>query len=387
MPPKHVARLLLWALLGTETTAARAAYDPDDAVNGYVEQSVRYDDNLQRLPANTQSPLAGGATTLETRLGGSLKQNLSRQRIELDGNVVQASYTSRHNLDYLGWMGAAAWYWQLGPSWSGQLAYTDQRSMSAFEDTPGGEKDLVRQRNGQVSASYVLNQYWTVLGSAGTGLQRHDSRGYLDLQQRTASSGVQLQTGRGSQLALMIDYLDVDYLRDYGSQPAGQRGYQQWFGHVDASWPITAKTTLTANWGMANWRYATDGDWRRSPLGGVGAIWQASEKSRLSLTYQRQFEMPGQHLERNVVDDVKFAFVWQASDTATLTTSWQRDRRTASTPLDYADTTDVWRLALDYTWRNAWLLSALMQFQRRDSALPDADFSSTQAGLNVRLRF
>ncbi|KAF0815382.1 hypothetical protein IGB42_00463 [Andreprevotia sp. IGB-42] len=375
------------ALIGAAGKAA-AAYDDDDVFTAHAEVNTLYDSNLFRVSDGAASAVGKKSdTVVEARAGGSIDKTVSRQRFVLEGDVFRPTYLSHRQLDYQGWQGSATWHWQVGSPLSGKLAYEDQHTLSAFEDVLLGQKDLVRQRTTSAEADYALDSHWSVLAAVSSGDQKHDSRGYLDLHQQTAAAGVRLRTGRGSEVKVMADYLDVDYDRDYAIAPLAERGYRQRGLHGNVSWPISGKTTLTANLGIASWRYYGDGDWRQTGTGGFGAIWQASEKTRVSIDYQRDFEAPGQNIGRNVDDNFRLAVQWQATGHTVVDASWRRTLRHVQQVFDYDETTDYLRLGLEYEWHKSWFVSVYGQYQTRDSELPANDYTSAQLGLNLGYRY
>ncbi|BCL74664.1 hypothetical protein JHS3_04000 [Jeongeupia sp. HS-3] len=369
---------------------ARAAVDDSDFIVAYADVSTVFDSNVFRLADAVPASQYGGSksdTIIDPRIGFRMNWPLSRQQLVLEAEVSRPSYLQHQQLDYVGWQALAAWDWQLGSDLSGRLSYGDDRSLSEFEDVMLGVKDLVRQQRGDLSAAYALTSNWALLASLGLSEQQHDRRDYLDLRQENASGGVRYRSDLGSELSVSLDYLRVDYLQDLWLLPADERGYRQWMAKLGGVWPLSAKTTLRANYGVTSWKYRFDSEWQRSPTGGLGLAWQASEKTRLYADFQRSFEAPGQNIGRNLLENYRVGANWQATSRTGLELSWRREDKQVRQVLAYSDQSDFWRLGLSYRPDAALQVSLYAQYQARHSQLPGNDYQASQLGIDLKLQY
>ncbi|AOY01883.1 hypothetical protein BJP62_16375 [Jeongeupia sp. USM3] len=378
------------SLAGLLAPATQAAVDETDPLIVHADVSTVYDSNVFRLADGVPAAQYGGSKAdviVDPSVGIRANWPVSRQVLLLDAQLSRPTYTRHRQLDYTGWQGLLAWDWQWGSAWSGRLGYSDERTLSEFEDVQLGIKDLVRKQGGELSTAYALTSDWALQGSLTSSRQQHDRRRYLDLRQDGAGGGVRYRSGLGGEVSARLDYMQVEYSEALLTMPADERGYRQWQARLGGVWPLGAKTRLQAGYGWTNWKYRIEDDWQRSPTGDIALSWQASEKTRLYADYRRAFEAPGQNIGRNLIEGYGVGGAWQATALVGVELSWRREDKQLRQVLAYSQQTDYWRLGLKYRPDPAWQLSVYGQHQARDSALSQNDYRAVQAGVDLKVMF
>ncbi len=115
----------------------RAEFADGDVVKFNAGAGVAYDDNVFRLPSNiTPSPASGstarGDTIFTLNAGATVNKDISRQNIELAGNIIQRLYTEHDTFDATLFNFGATWNWRVGNQWGGEIGYTQNQYPNAF---------------------------------------------------------------------------------------------------------------------------------------------------------------------------------------------------------------------------------------------------------------
>ncbi len=145
----------LWAL-GSDTVF----------LSGYG--GITYDSNLFRLSNEAQpigpngSPVSRDAFIYNLGAGISADVPYSRQRFQANLIVNDYKYTpsSVSYLDYVGGSGRAAWLWQVGDDWSGDVAYGLSRALQTYSYNFSTARNIIDTQYLTFAPRYRIAPNW-----------------------------------------------------------------------------------------------------------------------------------------------------------------------------------------------------------------------------------
>ena len=146
--------------------AGAVAFGPARAISGtaldlYGRVGWARDDNLLRIDDNApafDNQRSDSWTTLE--FGAVYDKTIRRQRVLAVAKVSKVSFDHFRQLDYDGRDLQAAWHWQLGNRFSGQLGATYAQTLAPYTDFPSRERNLREQRRGFFQGGWKLHPRW-----------------------------------------------------------------------------------------------------------------------------------------------------------------------------------------------------------------------------------
>jgi len=178
MPRSCLARLLLGTclILPTASVWAQSLKEPRPWYLG-ASASLTQVSNVYRvnqLPSQGQEVSNDDRVTGATVYGG-IHARLGRQRLRLDGSLINNSYQRNPGLRYQGYNAKGGVDWQLGNDLSGTLELTGQRGLAPFN--PGTlpstfSKNMETNRGASLGARYGLFGPWSI--DVGLSSSRRD---------------------------------------------------------------------------------------------------------------------------------------------------------------------------------------------------------------------
>jgi exopolysaccharide biosynthesis operon protein EpsL len=229
-----------------------------DRVEVFAAENVTYDDNVFRLSPGVDTRSAIGSDTRSdtistTSVGASLDLPYSLQRFQASYTWFANRYNHFDTLNFNGHSARAAWLWAVTPELTGDLGYTDTRTLANFANLIGTRnRDILRTKQGFADAVWFPVSTWRVSAGAATVDQRHDdpAQRFNDIETATGVAGIAYVTPRN-------DRLGVEARTERGRSPHDDlRGteldnayHQHSFGVV-AHWIPTGHSTLD---GRVDW--------------------------------------------------------------------------------------------------------------------------------------
>ena len=248
-----------------------------DKFEPYVFTKVLYDSNLFRRSSNEESD-----TIWHLGAGFESDLKLSRQHLVLDLELDRSLYNANDQLDNTRIDGRAAWEWQVGNLWSGNLGYDYDKRLTSFTERLITDKDMRTTQTGFFDAGYQIHPDWRLVVGADaidvsyqerTQLDRRTNSGLLEVQYQntlntrvgvrgkystnelddteiggtsisndydvTALSGVFYWEGSAkSALELLLGYTDISY------DQLSERDFDGVSGRFIYNWKVTGKTKL-----------------------------------------------------------------------------------------------------------------------------------------------
>ena len=400
--PRFSAALIAVGLLAA-AGQARAFFD--DRIDIIVEEKLLYDSNVFRLPDGRPPPLLAGGRrgdlSATTSVGLTFDVPYSRQRFQ--GTVLynDTRYLDMSALDWQGHDARALWLWQVGRDWSGQLGYSNVKTLGSFADDFIKIPNKVRTEEILLNGGYLVTPYW----KAGAGVTRRDqtnsqtSRQVNDLEMLTTELTLTHISRAKNQVGVSVRYEDGDYPHPDFSVGGGaiDNAYRQKSVGIFTDWTLTGRSRITARLDYVDRSYEQVS--QRDFDGFTGRIahdWKPTGRLVVITTVQRDI---------SAVEEVNTSFVrvTGASIRPTLTLTGRTtlsgvleyalrdylgDARVATTALPQRED-KVFTAAAALTWNVDRVLTMVfaLQHERRTSNLPLTDYDVNLVTLSGRFRF
>ena len=379
--------LALLLMLG----GGHALAQSEDTLKLKIESSLRYDNNLFRLPADANLiALLGTASAAEKIDINSLSLNfsttLSLQKFELSASLTNYRYQNFSYLSFVAHNYNAAWRWSLTPRLYGNLGSQRQETLNSFADYQGYNLQNVRTNvNNRLDATYDMDGTWSV--SAGVSQSGQTNQQTLttegDYSARSVDLGLRYAAGSGSALSYTLRNSSGTYLnRALPSPGLYDDGYQQidselrlhWIlsgksaadlytnqisrshpnyaqrdysgrnAGVNLNWSLSGKSALVASWARELASYQTSSSsYSQTGRLSLGPVWQLSPKAVVRARYEvAQSDYLGSPFgavvtpRSDTTSAASLAFDWQPYQHLTISTSLENaTRRSNLAGLDY----------------------------------------------------
>ncbi|MDO8315231.1 MAG: hypothetical protein Q7T00_08310 [Rugosibacter sp.] len=192
--------------------------DEADVFNFNLNQSVMRDSNVFRLPDDVSLPpqISTGQradTITITSVGVVMDKLLGRQRLHADLNASRVRYAQFNFLDYDGSDIKGVWDWVLGNRWHGEVAFSQNKSLTGFSDFRSPVKSLNTYQRLSYGANYWLHPDWSV----GVSMFQAKSDNSSDLREtgkfeaNGAEAVAKFMPRNGNSLALRLRRTEGDY--------------------------------------------------------------------------------------------------------------------------------------------------------------------------------
>jgi exopolysaccharide biosynthesis operon protein EpsL len=291
-----------WALacIAFASAAAQAAFDPTDTVQIHASVGYVRDSNLFRLPDIDPrlfgiNPENKSDTALIKGVGLKFDKLVSRQRIIAEANFSENTYDKNTNLDFVGSDGRAAWLWQVGNYWSGDLSFRKRRQLGGFADLQQNIQDLVDTDSFSLSAGYRFHPRWRVVADLRDEETTHGAANRRTLNSEFKSAGLTLtyQTPADNTIGMEIRQADRAFPnRTTIGLLTFDNGHRETRVNAIVGWRMSGALRLDAQAGhidvkhdQLSQRDFSGATWR------AGATWDASGKVRVALNGSRDVRL------------------------------------------------------------------------------------------------
>lgn len=388
------AKLFLFAAVAMAffQSVSFAAYDNVDHLWIVPELGSWYDSNVFRIAdhADTQQQLGSDHRNdyvWQPKVSGHFDTDISRQNFFVDGSLFSRSYQKHSNLNYIGSDNLVGWNWAIGSDWSGVIKYGVVRDLSSFEDIATAQRDMRTANNVSGELIYKLTSHWQFLADGALDHENHSVSNELDLKNTSIGGGIQYLTDKGSAIVFRHDHSDINYEHDYFIWRADTRGYQQNADQIIVTWPVTNKLKTTVNVGNVRWHYDTDNSNHSSSFGGISSNWNVTEKTMLSVAYNRQLSVPSQSLDTSMSNAYSMTASWLASTKLQFDASHKLTKQDYTGTNSRTDDTKIYRLSCSWMPLLNWKTAAYWQTQTRDSELQSYRYSADTIGLSLQYKY
>ncbi|HEX8989573.1 MAG TPA: XrtB/PEP-CTERM-associated polysaccharide biosynthesis outer membrane protein EpsL [Rhodocyclaceae bacterium] len=399
--PREVrAAAALAALLG----ASHASAFFDDRLQVFVGESLTHESNLFRLSDGAPGVSDKGDTYHATTVGFNLDTPVSRQRFQVGADWSQVRYNRYSSLDHTEHNGRLNWLWQGGDQWSGNLGYTESKTLASFLNFTGSTApDPLRTQILSGSANYLLTPRWQLQAIGSEMHQRNELsvRQSQDIDLSSLQLGVNYLSPAGNSVGVDVRQDDGRYPNSLtlNGSPFSNNYVQRSVGAL-TNWAVTGKSHLSGRIDYLRREY--DQVSSRDYSGGTFRLsydWLATAKTSLNVVAQRDIS-PTEDLQTTfvLVKGVSVTPSYAFSDKLRFSASLSANQR------DYlgdpgiavgggnlfagrVDHLTTGMVSATYQPLRSLTLLLSAQHERRTSNISGLDYSANIINLNARLTF
>jgi len=393
----HALRILTaaCALHALPVVAAPADEVPEEGFVVNLGQSVRWEDNLFRLPDGESPPDGGSRSDRVSRSSAGLgfRHTYGLQRIAAGVEVAHRSYAEHDELDATTRSASGRWDWAAGKQWTGTATLLQRQAPRSFDDTDQRIRSINTLRRGGVDANYWWHPDWSLLaGAERTRSRFSDDRSAASEYDETAfEAGVGFRPKSGNRLSLVARRAHGDYPNRTPSATIDS-GYEQRDLRLRGEWALTGISKLSGYLGYTSREYehvnSLDFD---GPTGRVAFDWVPTGKLSFQFVARREIGSEYEVIDNYVVTrGLGVEGRWAATDKigvrARAEQLWRDRGNVGVTALD-DDRTRLYGLSVDYAPLRTLTISASAQRAQRSAAGRASDYSADLYGLDARLEF
>lgn len=291
--------LFALGLLGSSACQSAPGGSFKDYFQPYLVNTLSYDDNLFRLSGSLAPPSLGSGQQLhrddlinQATVGSAINYPWGRQQLVINLRVSDNRFVNNSFLNHVSTNDRAAWQWQLGKQWSGDVGYVYTRAMGGFTNTNFFGLDIITGNNVFANVNYAWHPRWVAKAGANWQQFRHGAsdRKALDQDILTGVTSVTYTTPSNNSVGLQYIYLDGQYPnQELNFNTLIDNGFQQHNPNALLTWKPSQKTNLTGTFGYTVRQYPDlsrrnfDGETWNVILG-----WNATAKVMFSVAGWRQ---------------------------------------------------------------------------------------------------
>lgn len=394
--------LVLPALLLAGTSGTAGA-DALDTLNVTLSDSVMHDNNLFRLSSSVDPATVGLKQKSEninvSTVALKLAKNVSLQRFELEGSLVDYRYQTFDYLSFTASNYTAAWNWSLTPRFHGRISDSRTQSLNSFADYTGyNNRNLRTDEIKRFDGIFEFGPWQLLAGAAES--RRTNSQVFLedgDNTLTTVEGGLRRVFSSGASLSALSRRGNGDYFKRTQPIASGlyDNGFEQSEKELRLDWPFTGKSRLSARLGRLERQH--DHYAVRDFAGTVGNVtldWNISGKTQLSAGFTRELgSFQTSYSSYSQTDRLLVAPLWKIGAKTSLRLRYEYSRRDylgaiVATPANgRSDTLRQTSISLEWAPVNAVLLVASLQGDKRASNIDGFDYNSTSANLTAQFSF
>lgn len=397
-PQRAVVSLLTIALaLGSlPAVAAELKTEREEGFGVRLSQSVRWDDNVFRVP-DGERPADGGSKSdrvSRSAVGLSFDHMYSLQRLVASLDVVRRSYDEHDELDSTTKSGLLRWDWATGKQWSGTAQLLQREAPRSFDDVDRRVRSINTLQRAVFNADYWLHPDWSVVGGVERTRSRFsDDRSAASEYDETAlEAGVGFRPKSGNRLSLVLRHADGEY-PSRAATATRDPEYTQRDLRLRGDWVLTGISKLSGYVGYTDREYSTISSLDFSgPSGRIAFDWQPTGKLAFQVVARREIGSEYEVLDNYVLTrGVGLEAAWAATSKVTLIARAERLRR------DHGDTTlsslgedrrRTYGLSIDYRPLDTVTLSAsALRTEREADDSSGFDYDANIYGVDLKLAF
>jgi exopolysaccharide biosynthesis operon protein EpsL len=376
----------------------------DDTLKLKIDSSLRFDQNLFRLPPDVDTvALLGKPSAAERITIDSITLNfsttLSLQRFEASINLTDYRYQNFNYLSFAAHNYNALWRWSVTPHLHGNLGSQRQETQNSFADYKGFNLQNLRTNTStRLDAAYDPSGAWVVLAGVSQASQTNQQAltAETDYNERSVDLGVGYVFGSGNTLTYTRRNTDGTYLNQVlPSSGFYDDGFKQINNELKLHWIITGKSS--ADFNVAHVERSHPNYAQRDYAGlnaGVNFNWNISGKSALSAGWTRELSSY-QTSNSNYIQTDRFSLgqVWQFSPKTALRLHYEKaqsDYLGSTADLlttQRSDSTTGASLSFDWQPYQYLTVSTSLENATRKSNLAGLDYESKMATVSAQFSY
>ncbi len=312
--------------------AAYAMADLSDIFQPYVSNTVTYIDNLFYQPKSPDTPALSNGFVFDdvmnqATVGSAVNYALGRQLFKLNLSVTDNRFVNNTFLNNISSNNRAAWNWQLGRQWSGNVGYAYSRAMGGFTNTNFYGLNIITTNNAFADLNYAWHPRWKARANLNylEYTNSASSRASNNQQMITALVGLNYTTPSNNSSGLQYSYTDGKYPdRSLDNVRLRDDKYQQHSINALLTWKITAKTNFIGNVGYIS---RINPNYSQRDYSGetfnLTLNWTPTAKTMLALSGFHQLNMYADVTANFIIaEGFSLSPMWQVSPKLTLVTKF-----------------------------------------------------------------
>ena len=376
----------------------------DDTLKLKIESSLRFDNNLFRLPADANlTALLGSASGAEkidiNTLSLNFSTTLSLQKLELSASVTNYRYQNFSYLSFVAHNYNAAWHWAITPRLHGNLGSQRQEVLNSFADYKGFNLQNVRSNvSNRLDAAYDLDGTWSLIAAVSQSTQTNQQTLTTgdDYSAKSVDLGLRYAAGSGSALSYTLRNNSGTYLnRVLPSAGLYDDSYQQIDSELRMHWVVSGKSTAdlyTSQISRNHPNYAQRDFSGRNA--GVNFNWSLTGKSALAASWARELSgYQSSTSNYSQTDRVSLGPVWQPSPKTLVRARYELAQSDylgspfgpIATPR--SDSTSAASLSFDWQPYQYLTISTSLENASRRSNLAGLDYESKMATVSAQFSY
>lgn len=219
-----------------------------DAANPYASARYVYDSNLFRMDDDEASSEGRSDHHASITAGFDSTLELSRQQIQLSGNIYREQYDTYDELDYTGGRASAMWNWSAGSKLTGTAGYQYQRYLMGFANRTVSKevRDIRSEDKYLASIAIDLPRHWqTIVRGSFSDISFTENKA-LELERLLGGVALNYVSRAGNIIGLDVEVINGDY----DIVPA--RDFDEYTIGPTLTWQLTSSTQLTGKVGYTN---------------------------------------------------------------------------------------------------------------------------------------
>lgn len=337
----------LSAALDFRDTLDKAVAGPDEAdvnqgdrLDFFVADTLSYDSNLYRLPADVTDvttlvgPDATRHDSTNSASGGLDAQWLmgERQSIDLDLRADDNRFQHNSDLNNVSTRDRLVWNWGLGAVLSGQVGADYAKYLASFANTAVYTRNIVSQTEYFAAARIQLGPRWALFGGVlqGDNSLSAPASASNNSRRKVVDVGADFATSAANTIGFDYRFTDARYPNSIElNGDVFNPDYREDRAQIILKYVISEKTLIDATAGYLHRSYTNtvigsfSGDIWRGTL-----QWQATPKTQLVVSVWRQLQADlTADTDYYVSTGGLFSPVWNVSEKVALSLSLSRDDR------------------------------------------------------------
>jgi exopolysaccharide biosynthesis operon protein EpsL len=392
-----------WPLAALILAPLPAAALFNDRVEVFAGENVTYDSNLLRLSKDVDPrPFTGSDSRSDwistTSVGASLDVPWSLQRFQASYTWFRNRYRDFSQLDYDGHTARAAWLWSVTPHLTGDLGYTDSRTLANFANflvVP--QHDILDTRQAFANAVWFPVASWRLHAGGAWVEQTHSDtlQRVNDIRSNTGVVGASYVTPED-------DRIGVEGRFERGRSPHDEivpttgftNGYHQDSAGIVGHWIATGHSILDArvDWVRRHYDQPTTADFS-GPTARAAHTWTPTGKLTIVSSIYRDVGpiVDVQSANFVLVKGVAVKPAWQATDKIAITGDAEYNvwdyRGNLLTGFDYTHRVRTFGVGLSYRPTQKILVQTGYSHEMRTSTVPFADYKDDIFNVSARIGF